>query len=85
MLTSIGNKSVIVTGGTKGIGRGIAGVMAQLGARVCVLGRNEADGIATVEALRERGGTAIFCQGDVMEQGEMEKVIAAVAAEFGGG
>jgi 3-oxoacyl-[acyl-carrier protein] reductase len=84
VLTSIRNKSVIVTGGTKGIGKGIAGVFAQLGARVCVLGRNEPDGAATVKALRGRGSTAIFCRGDVKEQGDMEEVMATVAAEFGG-
>src|SRR5215471_7202529 len=83
-LTSIKNKSVIVTGGTKGIGKGIAGVFAQLGARVCVLGRNEHDGTAVVNALRGRGNTAIFCRGDVKEQGEMEEVMATVATKFGG-
>ena len=84
MLTSIRNKSVIVTGGTKGIGKGIAGVLAQLGARVCVIGRNEPDGAATVDALRGRGGTAIFYRGDVKEQGDMEEATATVATAFGG-
>jgi len=84
VLTSIRNKSVIVTGGTKGIGKGIAGVFAELGTRVCVLGRNESDGAATVEALRGRGGTAIFCRGDVKRQRDVEEVMATVAAEFGG-
>ena len=84
MFTSIRNKSVIVTGGTKGIGRGIAGVFAQLGARVCVLGRNESDGVAAVNALRARCSTAIFCRGDVKKQGDMEEVMATVAAKFGG-
>jgi 3-oxoacyl-[acyl-carrier protein] reductase len=84
VLTSISNKSVIVTGGTKGIGKGIAGVFAQLGARVCVIGRNEPDGAATVDALRGRGGTAIFYRGDVKEQGDMEEATATFATAFGG-
>ena len=84
MLTSIKDKSVIVTGGTKGIGRGIAKVFAALGARVCVVGRNENDGTATAEALRRDGGSVQFCRGDVKDRADMERVAATVAAEFGG-
>jgi len=84
MLTSIRNKSVIVTGGTKGIGKGIAGVFTNLGARVCVIGRNEHDGAAAVEALRGSGGIATFCRGDVTKQSDMEEAVATVAAAFGG-
>ena len=84
MLTSIKDKSVIVTGGTKGIGRGIAKVFAALGAHVCVVGRNENDGTATAEALRRDGGSVQFCRGDVRDRADMERVAATVAAEFGG-
>jgi 3-oxoacyl-[acyl-carrier protein] reductase len=84
VLISLKNKSVIVTGGTRGIGKGIAGVFAQLGAQVCVIGRNEHDGVATVEALKGGGGIATFYRGDVREQGDMEEAAATVAAIFGG-
>src|SRR5262245_31502032 len=84
MLTSIRNKSVIVTGGTRGIGKGIAGVFTTLGARVCVIGRNEHDGAVAAEALRGSGGIATFCRGDVTKQSDMEEAVATVAAAFGG-
>ena len=81
MLTSMRNKSVLVTGGTKGIGKGITNVFAELGARVCVMGRNERDGQATLDSLRPAGGHVRFCAGDVRQQADLEKTAARVAAE----
>ncbi len=84
MPTVLRDKSVIVTGGAKGIGRGIAKVLAGRGAQVCIIGRNEQDGAVAVEVLRGSGGTVRFCRGDVKERADMEKAAATVAAEFGG-
>ena len=40
MFTSIAGRAVVVTGGTRGIGKGIAGVFARNGAKVLITGRD---------------------------------------------
>lgn len=84
MFTSLDGRSAIVTGGTRGIGRGIATVLASLGTRVCVTGRSEAEGAAAVEALTRTGSTALFGRGDVRQPAEMQRIAAAAAEAFGG-
>ena len=55
MLTSIAGRSVIVTGGSRGIGRGVARVFAAKGAQVLVVGRDLAQAEATAAAIRAEG------------------------------
>ena len=71
MLTSIAGASVVVTGASKGIGKGIARVFASKGAKVLVVARHEDAGNATVEEIRKAGGTAAFCKGDVSSWEDM--------------
>jgi 3-oxoacyl-[acyl-carrier protein] reductase len=84
MSASLKNKSVIVTGGSKGIGKGIARVFAQHGAKVLVVARTASEGEATVAELKAAGGTVAFFQADVSKRAEVEAMIAAAVKLHGG-
>jgi 3-oxoacyl-[acyl-carrier protein] reductase len=84
MFTSIKGRSVVVTGGSKGIGNGIAQVFAAQGAKVMIASRGEADGNAAVEKLRAAGGTAEFCQCDVSDWDSVQNMVNTTVSSFGG-
>lgn len=84
MLTSIKGKSVIVTGGSKGIGRGIAGVFAAQGAKVMIAARGREAAEAAVTGLRAKGGTAEFTSCDVSDWDSVRAMVERTAASFGG-
>ena len=71
-------KSFIVTGGSQGLGRGIAGELAAQGARVALVGRN---GQAVEAAAREIGGLAI--RADVALPGDCGRIVEEASAVFG--
>jgi 3-oxoacyl-[acyl-carrier protein] reductase len=81
MSTSLQGKSVIVTGASKGIGKGIARVFAQAGgAKVLVVSRHLAEAEATA---KEIGNGASGFAADVTQPGQM--AMAKAAAERHGG
>jgi 3-oxoacyl-[acyl-carrier protein] reductase len=84
MLTSIEGKSVVVTGASKGIGKGIAGVFAGKGAKVLVVARNADAGNRAVAEFEAAGGTAAFCQGDVTSWESMQAMAQTALDTHGG-
>ena len=81
MLTSLKGKSVVVTGGSKGIGRGIATVFARQGARVTIAARNEAELKATASEIQ---GDVRYAVCDVADWESVKAMIDATADAQGG-
>lgn len=84
MLTSIKGRSVIVTGGSKGIGRGIARVFAAQGAKIMIAARGKEAADAAVAELRAAGGRAEAVSCDVADWDSVRAMVRATADAFGG-
>ena len=83
MLNSIAGRSVIVTGSTKGIGKGIARVFARAGTKVLIAARTVSDIEATVNEFRGEGWTAAGCQTDVTDWASVQSMAQAAVDAFG--
>src|SRR5690554_2202453 len=80
----LNNSEAIVTGGSRGIGRGICLELARAGAKVVVnyAGHGEkAD--ETVRLIQEFGGDAIAVQGDVSKKEDVERLISTTIETYG--
>jgi 3-oxoacyl-[acyl-carrier protein] reductase len=83
MVSSMDGRSVIVTGGSRGIGRGIARVFAKAGARVLITGRDETSLGEAVDDLKSAGDVSAFAA-DVADRAQCD-AIARTAVERHGG
>jgi 3-oxoacyl-[acyl-carrier protein] reductase len=80
----LNGKSVLITGGTKGIGRHTALIFAEEGAKVAICARDSAGVSETVEALKAKGATAIGRAVDVGNKHSLSSWVKDCAAVFGG-
>ncbi len=79
---SLQNQVAVVTGASRGIGRGIAVKLAACGATVIGVART-VDGLqGTLQAIREAGGTAEGMAADVASATDVKRVIDEVEAKY---
>ncbi|HET7000215.1 MAG TPA: SDR family NAD(P)-dependent oxidoreductase, partial [Puia sp.] len=77
------NKIVIVTGGARGIGEGIARVLSAEGAIVAIVGRNQDDNLKLQNELEKSGGNLFSFVAELSEPAACEKAVAAVVQKYG--
>jgi NAD(P)-dependent dehydrogenase (short-subunit alcohol dehydrogenase family) len=77
------DRVVLVSGGTQGVGAGVARAAAREGATLAVSGRRREPGEKLVAELREGGAAALFVPADVADVGQALASVAAVVSEYG--
>ena len=80
---SLKDKVAIVTGGSRGIGQGIAFGFAKAGAKVIVTSRKAQDLEATASEIKAFGGEAMVLPAHLGKMGEIQRVVDAVMAQYG--
>lgn len=83
-LKSVGQQTIVITGGSSGVGLATANMAVQRGARVVLAARN---GIALdriAADLRSAGGQVATCVVDVAIEEDLKKIVAVAIDRFGG-
>jgi NAD(P)-dependent dehydrogenase (short-subunit alcohol dehydrogenase family) len=84
METGLAGRTVVVTGATANIGRGVALAFAAERANVVVVGRDEAQGARVCDDLLERGAKhALWQRADVTDRAQVDRMVSAVHGAFG--
>lgn len=85
MAMLLAGKKALVTGASRGIGRGIACCLAEHGAAIAINYKESRDAAETlVEEVARRGGTAYCLRADVSAEGEARRLVIDAANRLGG-
>jgi len=81
-LFDLSGKSAIVTGGSRGLGRGLALALASCGVDVALVSRTQSDLEFVAAEIKELGRRALAIATDVADEKKVEEMVEAVLTEF---
>jgi len=84
MRLGLDGKVALVTGSSRGIGRGIALALAAEGVSLALTGRDEKALAEVAQSIRAKGGKTVVVPLDLRERSAATMLVAAVTREFGG-
>jgi len=79
----LSNKVAIITGGARGIGRGIAMKFAEEGCSPVIIDVLAAEGRKTAEEFSKKGRDAVFIKCDITKSSEVKEMVDQVIGKFG--
>lgn len=83
MKIDLNERVVVVTGGSEGIGKGIAQAIAACGGKPAIVSRDEDDLKAAVEEIESTGGQALYAAADVSDETQMRAAFERIAKHCG--
>ena len=76
-------KTIVVSGGTKGVGRSAVEAFAREGARVVIGGRDESSALKSINRVRDLGSDALFVRTDLENVDDCRNLFEQGASRFG--
>jgi len=84
MSDAFAGKVVLITGGTRNLGRAMGTAFAAAGASIAINARSQRPELdETIAAIEAAGGQAIACVADITERAAVDRMMAAIIARFG--
>ncbi|MEM9671115.1 MAG: 3-ketoacyl-ACP reductase [Cyclobacteriaceae bacterium] len=78
------NKVAFITGGSRGIGFGVAEALAKEGFNVAINGMRPAEAVTDViKKLKQHEGDAIYCQGNIAETTDRQRMLQQIREHYG--
>jgi NAD(P)-dependent dehydrogenase (short-subunit alcohol dehydrogenase family) len=80
---SLTGRVAVVTGGTRGLGEGFARALAEAGASIVLVGRDDAQAARVSEALTDAGAENLYVKADITHRSEVESILETTLDRFG--